>query len=699
MKELKKLLWIILPVLMLGCTQETFELSEAPPEETDAVFTSQVSTQGENYITFTTESSGFINKWDFGNGTEAEGTEVTAYFPFAGSYDVTLTVFNGGGSVSTMQTVDIDSTDPEICNVEILQLLTGGCDATEGKTWVMDAERAGHFGLGPPTNFFPEFYAAGPNEQDGFGLYDDEFTFILDNSVFIQETNGDVFVRREQAGDFPGAVENAAGDFVAPYTAPEGLTYSLSTNEAGDDFINVSSPGFIGFFTGSRSYQILELNENELYVRYLDLGNTGLVWYQRFIRKGFAPIVASFTTATNGLEATFTNTSLNAETYSWDFGDGNSSTEENPVHTYAAEGTYTVELTASGFGLEEVITAEVTVSSVPKAFPITFEDGDVIFGEFGGSVFSVIDNPDPTGINTSSRVGEFVKGTEFSFAGLAVLLDEVVDFSENTTLSMKIWSPVATNVILKLEANGDAGTFTEDNVSIPSANEWVEVTFDFTGAQTNLQNLVVFADTDNNVGGTFYIDDIGFASEDATEITLDLLTGGNTKTWVLRDGAGSFGVGSGPGLDNFFPNGADISGDRPCLWNDEFVFKTGGQYEYITNGDIFGEAYMGLTDGCQTDANLTGTDAEDWGPGIHSFSLNPATDTEDAEITVRGDGAFIVLPKAFNGGEYTAAPPSMDAAVTYQVLDYFKNATGEELSLGIEVGGGTWWNFVLVPKE
>ncbi len=699
MKELKKLIWIILPVLMLGCTQETFELSEAPPEETDAVFTSQVSTQGENYITFTTESRGFINKWDFGNGTEAEGAEVTAYFPFAGSYDVTLTVFTSGGSASTMQTVDIDSTDPEICNVEILQFLTGGCDATEGKTWVMDAERAGHFGLGPPTNFFPEFYSAGPNEQDGFGLYDDEFTFILDNSVFIQQTNGDVFVRREQAGDFPGAVVNSAGDFVAPYTAPEGLTYSISSNEAGDDFINISSPGFMGFFTGSRSYQILDLNENELYVRYLDLGNTGLVWYQRFIRKGFAPIVASFTTATNGLEATFTNTSLNAETYSWDFGDGNSSTDENPVHTYAAEGTYTVELTASGFGLEEVITAEVTVSTVPKAFPITFEDGDVNFGEFGGSVFNVIDNPDPTGINTSSRVGEFVKGTDFSFAGLAVLLDEDVDFSANSTLSMKIWSPVATNVILKLEAEGDAGTFTEDNVSIPSANEWVEVTFDFTGAQTNLQNLVVFADTDNNVGGTFYIDDIGFATESATEITLDLLTGGNTKTWVLRDGAGSFGVGSGPGMDNFFPNGADISGDRPCLWNDEFVFKTGGQYEYITNGDIFGEAYMGLTDGCQTDANLTGTDAEDWGPGIHSFSLNPATDTEDAEITVRGDGAFIVLPKAFNGGEYTAAPPSMDAAVTYQVLDYFKNATGEELSLGIEVGGGTWWNFVLVPKE
>ncbi len=49
----------------------------------------------------------------------------------------------------------------------------------------------------------------------------------------------------------------------------------------------------------------------------------------------------------NFLEVTFTNFSQNATSYSWDFGDGNSSTEENPVHTYDMAGTYTVELTAS----------------------------------------------------------------------------------------------------------------------------------------------------------------------------------------------------------------------------------------------------------------------------------------------------------------------------------------------------------------
>ena len=43
----------------------------------------------------------------------------------------------------------------------------------------------------------------------------------------------------------------------------------------------------------------------------------------------------------------FSNFSQNADTYAWDFGDGNSSTDEDPTHTYAAEGTYTVTLTAS----------------------------------------------------------------------------------------------------------------------------------------------------------------------------------------------------------------------------------------------------------------------------------------------------------------------------------------------------------------
>ncbi len=49
----------------------------------------------------------------------------------------------------------------------------------------------------------------------------------------------------------------------------------------------------------------------------------------------------------NHLQVIFTNFSSNAVSYAWNFGDGNSSTEENPVHTYDGPGTYDVSLTAT----------------------------------------------------------------------------------------------------------------------------------------------------------------------------------------------------------------------------------------------------------------------------------------------------------------------------------------------------------------
>jgi PKD repeat protein len=56
---------------------------------------------------------------------------------------------------------------------------------------------------------------------------------------------------------------------------------------------------------------------------------------------------AVFSTSTSSLTATFNNTSTNATTYNWDFGDGNASTLSNPVHTYGSDATYTVTLIAS----------------------------------------------------------------------------------------------------------------------------------------------------------------------------------------------------------------------------------------------------------------------------------------------------------------------------------------------------------------
>jgi PKD repeat protein len=61
----------------------------------------------------------------------------------------------------------------------------------------------------------------------------------------------------------------------------------------------------------------------------------------------------SYSPTPNDLEFQFENQSEYTTEYLWDFGDGNTSSDENPVHTYASNGTYTVKLTASNCGKEE----------------------------------------------------------------------------------------------------------------------------------------------------------------------------------------------------------------------------------------------------------------------------------------------------------------------------------------------------------
>lgn len=69
--------------------------------------------------------------------------------------------------------------------------------------------------------------------------------------------------------------------------------------------------------------------------------------------------------------AQFVNTSFIASgslTYEWDFGDGGSSTLENPSHIFSTPGTYLVSLTAtSDFGSVSTATEFVTIYPVPQA--------------------------------------------------------------------------------------------------------------------------------------------------------------------------------------------------------------------------------------------------------------------------------------------------------------------------------------------
>ncbi|MEP6645659.1 MAG: PKD domain-containing protein [Saprospiraceae bacterium] len=85
-----------------------------------------------------------------------------------------------------------------------------------------------------------------------------------------------------------------------------------------------------------------------------------------YINVGDDP-VANFNYTQNGLSVSFHNLSTGATSYSWNFGDGNTSTQTNPTHVYDEDGVYNVKLTAFSDCGNDMITISVPVVTLPFA--------------------------------------------------------------------------------------------------------------------------------------------------------------------------------------------------------------------------------------------------------------------------------------------------------------------------------------------
>lgn len=110
---------------------------------------------------------------------------------------------------------------------------------------------------------------------------------------------------------------------------------------------------------------------------------------------------ADFTCTANDLEVMFLDlTEGCVDGWSWDFGDGNTSTQQNPTHAYATAGTYTVELTT---------TASLAVTAgcggpYTDTYQFDIEVLDVTAGTINQPVCDGIDNGSIT-VNVSGNTG------------------------------------------------------------------------------------------------------------------------------------------------------------------------------------------------------------------------------------------------------------------------------------------------------
>jgi PKD repeat protein len=133
---------------------------------------------------------------------------------------------------------------------------------------------------------------------------------------------------------------------------------------------------------------------------------------------------ASPTSGIVPLAVTFTNSSTNATSYSWDFGDGGTSTAQNPAHTYTTAGIYTVELTATGSGGTNSKTGNITVSSSDNTGG--GNSGLVAaysFGEVSGT--TVVD---ASGQGNHGTISGAVPNTSGMYGGKALSFDGVDDW-------------------------------------------------------------------------------------------------------------------------------------------------------------------------------------------------------------------------------------------------------------------------------
>ena len=105
---------------------------------------------------------------------------------------------------------------------------------------------------------------------------------------------------------------------------------------------------------------------------------------------------ARFNAAPNGYSVQFSDSSINANDWVWDFGDGQSSVQENPQHTYASAGVYVVSLSVTNHCFTDTISDTLAIDPLTTADDSGFTNSFSIWPNPAADHFTVT-GPEKTG--------------------------------------------------------------------------------------------------------------------------------------------------------------------------------------------------------------------------------------------------------------------------------------------------------------
>ncbi len=200
-------------------------------------------------------------------------------------------------------------------------------------------------------------------------------------------------------------------------------------------------------------------------------------------------------------------------------------------------------------------------SSAQVVLPLDFEldASSYDFLGFEGAESVIEANPDMNG-NASATVMRTTKtdGAQF-FAGTFINLDEAIDFSNSSTISVGVWSPKADiPVRLRLE-NADNSVGVELDQMIIGANAWEALNFDLTGLvdpAVEFVRVVIFFEFVPGLAGdgsTYFFDNISVAAPPMASIGLPV---------DFELGAGAYDFGGFEGADSAVEANPDMNGNE-----------------------------------------------------------------------------------------------------------------------------------------